>query len=244
MLFCFSNLILASGNSDCRISYLTIRRPCVKPMLLPFHAALSSAIEISKNKEIDLLKVGLSEIVKRYGFQTVHDFCKVFAAAKTANADYRDKSDRWEERYSEKAQKQEKSIFKRLQNYQREMRADKRNKFQKAGIKERDDRVSQHIYCRYGFLYIIGIFWLWWRIHFHCLSNWKNIYSLTGLIPRCLHCSEKRKLGSGTPYACIGVVHSNAEKSLFPQNEVWYNENDRMKVRIYTSNAAQKERML
>lgn len=68
--------------------------------------------------------------------------------------------------------------------------------------------------------------------------------SLTGFIPRCLHRSEKRKPGADTPYACIGVVHSNAEKSLFPQNEVWYNENDRMKVRIYTSNAAQKERML
>ncbi len=32
------------------------------------------------------------------------------AAAKTANVDYRDKSDRWEERYGEKAQRQEKSI--------------------------------------------------------------------------------------------------------------------------------------
>lgn len=29
-----------------------------------------------KNEEIDLLKVGLSGIVKRYGFQTVHDFSK------------------------------------------------------------------------------------------------------------------------------------------------------------------------
>ena len=66
----------------------------MKPMLLPFHAALSSAIETSKNKEIDLLKVGLSEIVKRYGFQTVHDFCKVFAAAKTANSEYRDKAEK------------------------------------------------------------------------------------------------------------------------------------------------------
>ena len=34
-----------------------------------------------------------------------------------------------------------------------------------------------------------------------------NFYSLTGLIPRCLHRSEKRKPGSDTPYACIGVVH-------------------------------------
>ncbi|MDE7312520.1 MAG: hypothetical protein K2N87_13015 [Eubacterium sp.] len=47
-----------------------------------------------KNEEIDLLKVGLSGIVKRYGFQTVHDFYKAFAAAKTAYDDYRDKSDK------------------------------------------------------------------------------------------------------------------------------------------------------
>lgn len=73
-----------------------------------------------KNEEIDLLKVGLSGIVKRYGFQTVHDFYKVFAVSKTANADYRDKVDKWEEQYGEKAQKQEESISKRLQNYQRE----------------------------------------------------------------------------------------------------------------------------
>ena len=41
-----------------------------------------------KNEEIDLLKIGLSGIAKRYGFQTVHDFYKAFATAKTAYADY------------------------------------------------------------------------------------------------------------------------------------------------------------
>lgn len=44
--------------------------------------------------EIDLLKVGLSGIVKRYGFQNVHDFYKTLAVSKTANAEYRDKADR------------------------------------------------------------------------------------------------------------------------------------------------------
>ena len=52
-----------------------------------------------KNEEIDLLKVGLLGIVKQYGFQTVHDFYKVFAASKTANADYQTKADKWKERY-------------------------------------------------------------------------------------------------------------------------------------------------
>lgn len=68
-----------------------------------------------------LFKVGLSGIVKRYGFQTVHDGYKDFSAAKTAYADYRNKADKWEKRYGEKAHRQEKeSIYKRLQNYQRE----------------------------------------------------------------------------------------------------------------------------
>ena len=74
-----------------------------------------------KNEEIDLLKVGLSGIAKRYGFQTVHDFYKVFSTAKTAYDDYRDKSDKWEERYGKAAHRKEKgSVHNRLQNYQKE----------------------------------------------------------------------------------------------------------------------------
>ena len=42
------------------------------------------------------------------------------AAAKSAYADYRDKADKWKERYGENAQKREESIYSRLQNYQRE----------------------------------------------------------------------------------------------------------------------------
>ncbi len=74
-----------------------------------------------KNEKIDLLKIGLSGIAKWYGFKTVHDFYKAFAAAKTANAKYQTKADKWEELYRENAQKQEKeSVYKWLQNYQRE----------------------------------------------------------------------------------------------------------------------------
>ena len=74
-----------------------------------------------KNEEIDLLKIGLSGIAKRYGFKTVHDFYKTFAAAKTANDEYQTKADRWEELYGENAQKQEKeSIHRRLQNHPKE----------------------------------------------------------------------------------------------------------------------------
>jgi len=37
-----------------------------------------------------------------------------------AYADYRDKADKWKERYGENAQKREESVYSRLQNYQRE----------------------------------------------------------------------------------------------------------------------------
>ena len=71
-----------------------------------------------KNEEIDLLKVGLSGIAKRYGFQTVHDFNKIYAPAKVAYVDYQEISDRWEESYGGNAQKQKKeSVHERLQNY-------------------------------------------------------------------------------------------------------------------------------
>ena len=73
-----------------------------------------------KNEEIDLLKVGLSVIVKRYGFQNVHDFYKTLAISKTANAEYRDKAERWVEKYGENTGRQEKeSVYRRLQNHQR-----------------------------------------------------------------------------------------------------------------------------
>ena len=89
-----------------------------------------------KNEEIALLKVGLSGIVKRYGFQTVHDFYKVFAVSKTANADYKVKSDKWEEKYGENTQRRKESIYKRLQNYQRE----NSNQYTKRTIKNREAR--------------------------------------------------------------------------------------------------------
>lgn len=80
----------------------------------------TSAKVVSKNEEINLLKMGLSGIAKRYGFQTVHDFYKTFAVSKTANAEYWDKADRWEEKYGENTGRQEKeSVYKRLQNHQR-----------------------------------------------------------------------------------------------------------------------------
>ncbi len=99
---------------------LEIERDSLKGLAkLTKKGELQSRIDC-KNEEIDLLKVGLSGIVKRYGFQNVHDFYKTFAVSKTANAEYRDKAEKWEEKYGENTERQEKeSVYKRLQNFQR-----------------------------------------------------------------------------------------------------------------------------
>lgn len=85
-----------------------------------------------KNEEIDLLKVGLSGIVKRYGFRTVHDFYKVFAVPKTANADYQDKADNWGKIYGIKSQHD--TMQEKIQNLQRRICQ------QKEQIPQRKDR--------------------------------------------------------------------------------------------------------
>ena len=99
---------------------LEIERDSLKGLAkLTKKGELQSRIDC-KNEETDLLKVGLSGIVKRYGFQNVHDFYKTFAVSKTANAEYRDKAEKWEEKYGENTERQEKeSVYKRLQNFQR-----------------------------------------------------------------------------------------------------------------------------
>ena len=71
------------------------------------------------NERIDLLKVGLSGIAKRYGYQTVQDFYRAYHAANNAYADYQEKATKWEEIYGNKSKC--KSVHKRIQNYQRKI---------------------------------------------------------------------------------------------------------------------------
>ena len=67
---------------------------------------------------------------------------KAFTAAETANADYRDESDKWEERRGEKEQRQEKeSVYKRLENYQRENTDRHIRQTSKTGTKEPGKRL-------------------------------------------------------------------------------------------------------
>lgn len=70
------------------------------------------------NERIDLLKVGLSGIAKRYGYQTVQDFYRAYHAAKNAYADDQEKATKWEETYGTKVKRD--TVRNRIQNYQRE----------------------------------------------------------------------------------------------------------------------------
>ena len=69
------------------------------------------------NERINLLKVGLSGIAKRYDYQTVQDFYRAYHAAQNAYADYQDKAAKWEKTYGSKSNSD--SVHKRIQNYQK-----------------------------------------------------------------------------------------------------------------------------
>lgn len=100
---------------------LEIERDSLKGLAkLTKKGELQSRID-RKNEEIDLLKTGLSGIVKRYGFQNVQEFYRVYQKAKNAYADYRENTNKWENTYGEKADSKQKSIHERLQNYQKEI---------------------------------------------------------------------------------------------------------------------------
>ena len=76
------------------------------------HGTWCKSLESGSGRKTDILKAGLSGIVKRYGFHTVHIFYKAYA-------DYHDKAANWEEIYGQNTQKE--SVHERLKNYQKEM---------------------------------------------------------------------------------------------------------------------------
>lgn len=74
-----------------------------------------------KNEEIEILKVGLSGIAKRYGYQNVQDFYRAYNAAKNTYADYQNKVAKWEETYGTKAKSD--TLHDRIQSYQKDKSA-------------------------------------------------------------------------------------------------------------------------
>ncbi|MCM1541177.1 MAG: hypothetical protein NC121_07945 [Blautia sp.] len=74
-----------------------------------------------KNEEIDILKIGLSGIAKRYGYQSVQEFYKIYHQSQSAYAAYREQEAEWIKLYGMDNHKQDKeSIHKLLQNHKKE----------------------------------------------------------------------------------------------------------------------------
>lgn len=70
-----------------------------------------------KNEEIDILKIGLSSIVKRYGYKNVQEFYRIYHRFHSAYVDYKEQIAEWEKTYGKDNQKQHKrSVLERLKN--------------------------------------------------------------------------------------------------------------------------------
>ena len=89
------------------------------------------------NERIDLLKMGLSGIAKRYGYQTVQDFYRAYHAVKNAYADYQEKVAKREETYGTKAMRD--TVHNRIQNYQREEFVQQSEQLHKGKTEGRDN---------------------------------------------------------------------------------------------------------
>lgn len=70
-----------------------------------------------KNEEIELLKVGLSGIAKRYGYQNVQTFYTTYYKSYNAYVDYRERIADWEKAYRKESHRQDKgSVLERIKN--------------------------------------------------------------------------------------------------------------------------------
>ena len=70
-----------------------------------------------KNEEIDLLKVGLSGIIKRYGYQNVQEFYQIYRKSYNAYIACKEQVTKWEKTYGDDNQKKSKeSVLERLRN--------------------------------------------------------------------------------------------------------------------------------
>ena len=70
-----------------------------------------------KNGEIDILKIGLSGIAKRYGYNNVQEFYCIYHKSHSAYVDYREQIVEWEKTYGKDNERQDKrSVLELLKN--------------------------------------------------------------------------------------------------------------------------------
>ena len=91
-----------------------------------------------KSEQIDILKAGLSDIVKRYDYRNVKEFYGEYHTAQRSYWDYQDKVKEWENTYGVSAKPKQKSIHERIQEYQK--KADEQNRGRQIYSKDRGAR--------------------------------------------------------------------------------------------------------
>ncbi len=91
-----------------------------------------------KTEQIDILKAGLSGNVKRYGYRNVKEFYGEYLTAQRSYWDYQDRVEKWENNYGVSAKPKQKSMHKRIQEYQK--KADEQNRSRKSYSKDRGGR--------------------------------------------------------------------------------------------------------
>ena len=72
----------------------------------------------AKEKKIQILKAGLSGIVRQHGFVTVQDFYTAFYTAQRATDTYQKECAKWEEAYGEKTTPKAETLQEKIQRYQ------------------------------------------------------------------------------------------------------------------------------
>jgi hypothetical protein len=80
------------------------------------------------NERIDLLKIGLSGIVKQYGYKNVKQFYGSYNAAKKSYIDYQDEIKKWESLYDKSAEPQQQSLHERIQENQHKVAEQNRDR--------------------------------------------------------------------------------------------------------------------
>ena len=75
-----------------------------------------------KNQQIEILKIGLSNMIKNFGFANMGDFYLAHHTSRQAYYEYHDKLEAWENAYGEASRQQTESIRGRLQELKEEAR--------------------------------------------------------------------------------------------------------------------------
>ena len=91
-----------------------------------------------KNEEIDILKIGLSGISKRYGYLNVQEFYQIYHKTYSAYVDYTEQLANWRKIYGIAQNYKKKVYVNTCEIYKKNALINNRNKFSKVGAEGQD----------------------------------------------------------------------------------------------------------